>query len=1038
MDPNPSSPLELCSIPQKRRKKRTVKETDIDLLSSNPIKSKRRRTRIQRSKSKHRKKSKSNKCKSIKKESVKEHANDPQFTIGILDDTDSDNMMINEQTSNQQHPSNDILFWHTKSDLESGFIFTENQSVNQIAENDNDENEIKEIDKAEISNSNNLRHEINDSFEESSLTQDFSNIGFYDEIRGDQNIISLEQAIKDSDYPEFELSQSDIELHYQLLSSDVYVYKIDDDWIVFHEWNKEKNTFSEDTIINVTGVNGKWSCGKKCTDWMTKAYSNNIDVNEAKTPLCIHAMLAHLISEYDNPTNIGFTVKGQDKWSSNPDIYYIKDVEHGNKRWLFVCNRLGVRHSLWLNDTGALKCGKHQHSSRGSDDKGGCLCTKELDEAIKNRLAEEQYKIMRGKGQYQRQPQLNCGTFNRDLLYSKETVPVPEQLLTLYDKNANSAKSKKYYEYKQPDTPPKKLRPEVQECCSENCSATKEERTVFTKTARLYDVHRSTPVEIEWWRCKCGSEYHFDGLYFHLFNYHDEVIWTHDLPLDIAQYISTGRNKTFHGYREQINARYKMRNKDAEPFMLKQKMSDIWRVCIFKFEWFLRLGCRMCDPDEKNEYKVLLMDGTYIIFNKKYAHRLITPRTTSSCHDKMVNIKYLKSGNRFINNKCKPERKILERQIVIAFGPRKIDTKKLSKPLNIGEKNKINAFLNKSENKSIKDFMKWVFHLKRSSDTDETDKLLYYLKPMLRHCFGPVNILQWIHPKLIDICIKFDQLQWSTSQHLFFVEYNPLFANIIQCMIQKYSSIQGMPSQFVNFIKSLAERASEVRGEYRNNRYGNSNPTLSDVPASEEDVERFMDYRKSGSDFFGPLKRYRLNYSIDKKRNVYDDTRCHKDYVTKNKMTSAMVIARCPHSMGLSAHVCADGESVDDIISACTCTMETAPRYIIYDNGCKLSDSARLREYDYWEDTTFTGDEPHANGHKCGEAYNVFHHKHSCGMLKDINCGACEQGNNLLLSFRLSGSFSSMELLMEVLRITLELNNRRIYREKGKVPAPIN
>ena len=250
-------------------------------------------------------------------------------------------------------------------------------------------------------------------------------------------------------------------------------------------------------------------------------------------------------------------------------------------------------------------------------------------------------------------------------------------------------------------------------------------------------------------------------------------------------------------------------------------------------------------------------------------------------------------------------------------------------------------------------------------------------------------------------------------------------------MINVYGSFEDIPSQFTDFIKAIGDRASVIRAETRTNRYKNTNPTIDDVPASEEDQLRFADYLKSGSAYSGDLLRYRLKYSIDKKRNYYDDTRCNKTYVQRTRMTSAVMIARCPHRVGTAVHVCQTGESVDDVISACTCTMKTAPEHILYDNACKASDSARLREYDYFENAAFSSDEPHAKGHLCGQFFNVYSFKHSNGFMKNINCGGCEQGNNLLLSIRLAGTFMSMKLLMLVLRISMEWDNRRLLRSKS-------
>jgi len=108
--------------------------------------------------------------------------------------------------------------------------------------------------------------------------------GFYEEINGDTYLTPLQQAIEESEYPEYKLSDSDLLMHEQLLITDEYVYQIEaNDWIVFHLFDT-------------------WSCDKNCVDFNNRKYASNL--NTDKTPLCIHAMLCHLIADCDNPTNV--------------------------------------------------------------------------------------------------------------------------------------------------------------------------------------------------------------------------------------------------------------------------------------------------------------------------------------------------------------------------------------------------------------------------------------------------------------------------------------------------------------------------------------------------------------------------------------------------------------------------------------------------------------------------------------------------------------------------------------------------------------
>ena len=956
------------------------------------------------------------KSKSRLKSSHKPKINDPSFIIGLHETTKDSSArdMVRKSCQISDISSLESAAKRRKLDIQAG--------LSNITVND-------------TQNADNLNMHTADNLDIDSFS--FDNFGYYNEINGDQFITSLEQAIAESEYPDYKLEDIDNLIHLNAVLSDDYIYRVGDgkDWMIFHQFHADKKKFIDDQIINVTKLNGVWSCDKRCTVFNARKYANNLDDND-KTPLCIHGMLCHLILECDNPTNIGVKhIKEDQQFNKNPIIYWLRTIKSGSRLWMFVLDRLGVKHTLWLNKNGKLKCDKHRANARQSQrngngkDRGGCICTKDLDEALKRDFEIEEYNILRGKGQYERLVQVGCSTFNEDLLYSKETVPVPLTLITRHDENVHTDRSKKYYSYIQPDSPPLLISPEVTQCTEHHCQArcTDSECRQYCTDALLHDVHRSIPVKLSHWRCKCGKKYHYDGLYQHIFNYNNEYLVTHELILDLSTYISSGRCKTFTGYRNQINERYM--NRGCKQFMNVQKLIALYSHCIVKFEWFPRLGCFACDPNGTNDYKVLLYDGTDVRCNQIYCDDLFTPRTSDDCHDKIVNMKYVKS-TRFIDNV--KIRKLFERKIVTEFGARGIDKKELSQSLKPKEVTALNVYLSKSENLSLKQFLIWVEETRQMSKDDEAyESLIYALIPLLRHIFGPVNLLQLAHPKLIDDFVNFDNIEWTEEKQMLFINKCPLFHTIIRTMISVYGSFDDLPSEFVNFMKAIGDRASLIRTETRTNRYKETNPTIDDVRASEEDQLRFGEYFTSGSAYSGKLLRYRLKYSIDSKRNYYDDTRCNKTYVQRTRMTSAVMIARCPHRVATAVHVCRTGESVDDVISACTCTMETAPQHILYDNACKLSDSARLREYDYFENTVFSGDEPHSKGHLCGRFFNVYSFKHSNGFMKNINCGGCEQGNNLLLSIRLAGTFMSMRLLMLVLRISMEIDNRRLFRSKS-------
>ena len=316
-------------------------------------------------------------------------------------------------------------------------------------------------------------------------------------------------------------------------------------------------------------------------------------------------------------------------------------------------------------------------------------------------------------------------------------------------------------------------------------------------------------------------------------------------------------------------------------------------------------------------------------------------------------------------------------------------------------------------------------------------KGLYHI---LRHITGNVTVLQMAHPQLIESLIGFDEITWNYRNQLLFHEKCAVLHLVIMEMINIHGEFRNIPKQFIEMMKFVGRRGREVEKDIMKRRYKDGNPLITDAEATEEQKEKMEDSQRSGTILSGPLLYNRLNYSIDKEKDEKNDSKCSKNYVKMLKMTSSLMIARCTHRLAIAAHVCKDGESVDDVISYCTSTMKKAPKHVVYDNACKLADSARLREYKYWYHTVFSGDEQHSPCHKCGYLFNVFYWKHGWTYMRNLNDSACEQGNNILLSMRLAAKFMSLGTMMRMLRVAMELDNRRLYLTKyvdwGKTKDP--
>ena len=276
--------------------------------------------------------------------------------------------------------------------------------------------------------------------------------------------------------------------------------------------------------------------------------------------------------------------------------------------------------------------------------------------------------------------------------------------------------------------------------------------------------------------------------------------------------------------------------------------------------------------------------------------------------------------------------------------------------------------------------------------------------------------------------MNFESIDWKKDETTFHFK-SAVLHQMITTLILRYKNWNKIPKEFINIMKSIGKRANEIRKTILENRYKESNPSIDDVNASEQDKQKMKLYTASGADYFNELIRYRLVYSIDKKRNHRDDSKCKKDYVQKSRMTSTFMIQRCPHRVAIGTHVARTAESVDDPFCSIVCMMNEAPEFVIIDNPCKAAAFSRLREYKFFENTVFIGDQLHQKGHKCGGCFDITLYKQGLSLLSNINDSAAEQGNNLLMTIRLSGTFMSLELLMIVVRMSLEFDNRRLFNK---------
>ena len=93
---------------------------------------------------------------------------------------------------------------------------------------------------------------------------------FYD------NCIDLNEAITASEHPDFVLSEQDSKYHDSLLFSEEAIFKVNDDWIIFCQYDCEKDRLIQDQFINIQRQNNAWNCDKRCKVFNQRKFASQI------------------------------------------------------------------------------------------------------------------------------------------------------------------------------------------------------------------------------------------------------------------------------------------------------------------------------------------------------------------------------------------------------------------------------------------------------------------------------------------------------------------------------------------------------------------------------------------------------------------------------------------------------------------------------------------------------------------------------------------------------------------------------------------
>ena len=532
----------------------------------------------------------------------------------------------------------------------------------------------------------------------------------------------IQETIKDH-FPLYELDEGTYMHGYYLkLVEKRFIIKVSKHIYAFELYDYRTGQF-KDTYVTVTNPaeSDHWECCRECNEYAEKKMDDELDDN---TPKCIHQLCVRLIEDHGNPTNIEIKQLSQDQlmWSDGGEVYWMDTPQRGQKLMTFIyVTNCGVVANIWLNNDGGIRCGRHNQNRARKyrrmkngdlEDVGGCLCTKCVVEALHKRFPDEEtYQSIRSLGEFQHQiPDYKPEEWRSDLLHSHTRVPIWKARRCPRLDELDSDHYKKYDEFQAPLTYARKdirLCPEITECpCHHRYrfpdKFTKKGTIMKKVTATVYDLTRSYEVDLEVWTCpKCNRKHHMDGVYKKLFNWNDKKLFTHGLIIAMTTFLTEGRSRTTSGFVSYLNTVYSTGN--SEMGIRPWRLLMYWSFCIQRFMWTEHLGCLMCDKNKENNYDALIFDGTAMILKQLYCDELYTPRISNKhVEDLVVKMSYSKS-TRIISNA--QIRKIIDQYVAGTFGRRKCDNKEEYAELSDTQRDEMDTFLNKQENKVLKEFL---------------------------------------------------------------------------------------------------------------------------------------------------------------------------------------------------------------------------------------------------------------------------------------------------------------------------------------------
>ena len=555
----------------------------------------------------------------------------------------------------------------------------------------------------------------------------------------------------------------------------------------------------------------------------------------------------------------------------------------------------------------------------------------------------------------------------------------------------------------------------------------------------VYSSKRATRCQLGRWRCTCKQLVPFDGLYFHLFFYSVDRLFTHELLNQFTIRFSRSETTfssfwygiwaTYHevaesdAIRSQLSSVYTSNSSPLSlPFVSPPTFRHVWFSFIRLQKWKYTFCCPSCGPHPQT----VLADGITLSLPRQYLTGLQLP--TSVNEKSSVQIRSaLGADARFLRS---APLLTLVRRFTGRLWAR--DNWTAKQDLEDGEYEIMVAGLKREKMVEMKEVCDVVRELRSHPllvGNEFIQKTARWYARLLRILASKEPLLSFIPSGTINLITSTvttlrNRLLVSPMDLTVLQNYNPFVLEMLKFF---HSNSQPISLTVCDLLLAACKRAEKIAKKLQKR--------VGQQPVPEQFEEQQLPIETTGSFYGMPQIRTRPKYiPLDTTNDAENEDMCDKQFSQFNGISGGCMVLWCPHRIALGFHIIPKGEGRNDVFSAIFTHWPVAPKLVVYDFACQLQPYCLAREPEYFKDTIFLIDRLHSNNHvSCSEVFDLEAHRVSGSRMFYINDEVQEQGNLELKPVRKSCLYMKRCTFMPFVQLKLETSNRKqIKRLKRK------